>query len=372
MTQIYLDYAATTPVDSQVVETMMDCLQRVSGNTGCHHDYGVLARDTVENARLQVANLINAVPRNILFTGSSTESTNLALKGLAEAYPNRGKHIVTCKTEHRAVLASCEYLVTKGYEVTVLGVKSNGTIDLSELEHAIRDDTLVVSIMQVNNETGVIQDIASIGELTRQRGVFFHVDATQSVGKLPIDVQQLPVDLLSFSAHKFYGPKGVGALYIGDRPRVRLQPLLHGGGQERGLRSGTLATHQLVGMGKACEIAKEVMQLDWSNIELLRKQFWEGIQALGIRTNSEESVCVPHILNVCFHKSNPKTLLKQLEPLAVSNTSACNSLGHEPSYVLRAMDLSVEEASQSVRFSFGRSTTEEEITKAVDWIQKAL
>lgn len=372
MTQIYLDYAATTPVDSRVVEVMMDCLQRVPGNTSCHHDYGAQARDRVENARLQVANIINAVPRNILFTGSSTESTNLALKGLAEAYPNRGKHIVTCKTEHRAVLSCCEYLASKGYEITILDVKPNGTLDLSELEQVIRDDTLVVSVMQVNNETGVIQDIASIGELTRQRGIFFHVDATQSVGKLPIDVQQLPVDLLSFSAHKFYGPKGVGALFVGDRPRVRLQPLLHGGGQERGLRSGTLATHQLVGMGKACEIAKEVRESDWSIIKQLRKQVWEGIQALAVQTNSEESVCVPHILNVCFYKSNPKTLLKQLAPLAISNASACNSLGHEPSYVLRAMGLSVEQASQSVRFSFGRLTTKEEITKAVDWIQKSL
>ncbi len=370
---IYLDYAATTPVDPYVAQKMAECLSRegIFGNPASQHAFGLKAQEKVEESRKNIANLINTVPRNLLFTSGATEANNLAIKGVAKFYQSRGKHIVTCKTEHKAVLDVCQQLEREGFSVTYLDVKPNGLIDREIFEAALRSDTVLVSMMQVNNETGVIQNIQAMGEITRERGIFLHVDAAQSLGKIPMDVQQLPVDLMSFSAHKIYGPKGIGALYVGDNPRVRLNAEMQGGDQERGMRAGTLATHQIVGFGEAAKMAVEnVNQIktgEVNHIKACRDQFWASLGALpGVVLNSDLAVCVPHILNVGFNQNILSRLLKQ--GLAISNGAACNTLTIEPSHVLRAMGLSQVEADCSIRFSFGRFTTAEEITAAVEMI----
>ncbi len=301
-----------------------------------------------------------------MFTSGATEANNLAIKGVVKFNQSRGKHIVTCKTEHKAVLDVCRQLEKEGFFLTYLDPEPNGLLDINKLESALRPDTLLVSIMQVNNETGVRQNIEAIGALTRKRGIFFHVDAAQSLGKIPIDVQQLPVDLMSFSAHKIYGPKGIGALYVGDRPRVRLNAEMQGGEQERNMRAGTLATHQIVGFGEACRIAGEVVS-EHDQIKAYRDRLWAGIQDLpGVSLNSDIDICVPNILNVCFSTN----ILLGLGGVAVSNGAACNTLTIELSHVLRAMGLSAAQADCSIRFSFGRFTTLEEITIAIEIVRK--
>ncbi len=368
---IYLDYAATTPIDPRVIDKMSCCLgmdQGLFANPSSNHGLGVDAKAVIEAARLSVANLIGVVPRNIVFTGGATESINLALKGVALYYPDRGKHIVTCRTEHKAVLESCQYLETLGYSVTYLSPKANGLIDLKELKAALRTDTILVSLMQVNNETGIIQDLKAIGEITRQRGIFFHVDAAQSVGKIPVKPEDCSADLLSLTAHKLYGPKGIGALYVCDNPRVRLVSQMHGGGQERKFRAGTLATHQIVGLGEACRIAGEEMQVETKRIEALRDQFWQGLQDLPeVILNNEVEISVPHILNIRFQGVSNQDFLQALvlNGLAVSAASACQDTHLEPSHVLQAMGYTREEAWHSLRFSFGRFTTVFDIEQAI-------
>ncbi len=370
---IYLDYAATTPVDPRVAEKMHYCLalEGPFGNSTSHHSFGQEARQLIEGAREAVAHLLQTVSRNIIFTSGATEANNLAIKGIVAGYPDRGKHLITCRTEHKAVLDVFRYLETQGYSVTYLDPKPNGLVDCDVLNSTIRADTVLVSIMHVNNETGVIQDINRILQTTRERGVFLHVDAAQSLGKIAINLQQLPVDLLSFSAHKFYGPKGIGGLYVGDSPRVRLVSQSHGGGQERKLRAGTLATHQIVGMGEACRLAAELMSDENRKIQQFRDQFWQGIGSVpGLYLNTEECSVVPHILNVRFSGLSKAVLLERLQGLAISFASACNTLDLEPSHVLRAMGYSEEEARSSIRFSFGRFTTEFEIQKAITLIRE--
>lgn len=368
---LYFDYAATTPVDPRVVQKMSECLSgdEAFGNPASPHGFGLKAKEKVEEGRKQLADLIHTVPRNIIFTSGATEANNLAIKGIARLpqHQIRGKHIVTCKTEHKAVLDVCGQLEKEGFEVTYLDPLPNGLIDLDKLKAALRSDTILVSIMHVNNETGVIQDITKIGEIMRALGIFFHVDAAQSLGKIPIDMQKLPVDLMSFSAHKIYGPKGIGALYVGDRPRVRLNPEIHGGGQERNMRAGTLATHQIVGFGEACEILSENFYSENTRFKNYRDKFWNGIKDLpDIFLNSKPDICVPNILNIRFRKN----IIPSLQNLAVSNGSACNTLTIEPSHVLRAMGLKNHEADCSVRFSFGRFTTEHEIDMAIKIVRE--
>lgn len=369
---IYLDYMATTPADPRVKEKMLECLDREGnfGNAASRtHQYGWLADDAVEKARVQVAELINADPREIIWTSGATEADNLALKGAALFYQRKGKHIVTCKTEHKAVLDTCHYLESQGFEITYLPPQKSGLLDLNILKENLRDDTILVSVMHVNNEIGVIQDIASIGELTRPRGILLHVDAAQSAGKIPIDLKQLKVDLMSFSGHKIYGPKGIGALYVRREPRVRLQPLIHGGGHEQGLRSGTLPTHQIVGMGEAFHIAKAEMIAESKRIRQLRDKLWAGINKLPeIYLNGDYEVRVPGNLNVSFGYVEGESLLVALKDLAVSTSSACTSASIEPSYVLKALGLEDILAYSSVRFSLGRFTAEAEIDFAIKTI----
>ncbi len=371
---IYFDYSATTPVDPRVAEKMCQCLT-LDGNFGNpasrSHEYGWKAEEAVEEARKQVADLVNADPKEIVFTSGATESDNLAIKGAAHFYHKKGKHIVTCKTEHKAVLDTCRQLEREGYEVTYLDPEPNGLIDLDKLKAAIRDDTVLVSIMHVNNEIGVIQDIAAIGEITRERKVLFHVDAAQSAGKVPIDLQQMKVDLMSFSAHKIYGPKGIGALYVRRKPRVRLEAQMHGGGHERGMRSGTLPTHQIVGMGEAFRIAKEEMAADNERIRMLRDRLLKGLEDIEeIYINGDLEQRVPHNLNISFNFVEGESLMMALKDLAVSSGSACTSASLEPSYVLRALGRNDELAHSSIRFSLGRFTTEEEVDYAIEAIKK--
>lgn len=373
---IYLDYSATCPVDPRVAEKMVQCMT-MDGNFGNpasrSHRFGWQAEEAVDNAREQVADLLNADPREIVFTSGATESDNLAIKGIAHFYGKKGKHIITCKTEHKAVLVPCRQLEREGYEVTYLEPESNGLIDLAKLSDAIREDTILVSIMHVNNEIGVIQDITAIGEICRERGVFFHVDAAQSAGKLPIDVQEMKVDLISLSAHKVYGPKGIGALYVRRKPRIRLEAQMHGGGHERGMRSGTLATHQIVGMGEAFRIAKEDMDLDRQHALALRNRLLEGVKDIEAMTvNGDLEQRVPNNLNISFAFVEGESLLMALKDLAVSSGSACTSASLEPSYVLRALGLNDELAHSSIRFSFGRFTTEEEVDYAISQIRTAV
>lgn len=363
---------ATTPVDPRVVEQMIKYLgpEGDFGNpASATHEYGRAASMAVEQARSQIAETINASPQEIVFTSGATEADNLAILGAARFYKNKGMHLVTMSTEHKAVLDSFHQLEKEGFQVTYLHPESDGLLDLGKLESALRPDTILVSVMHVNNEIGVIQDIASIGELLRNRGIIFHVDAAQSAGKLPIDLSQLSVDLMSFSAHKNYGPKGVGALYVRHKPRIRLQPLSYGGGHEGGLRSGTLPTHQIVGMGEAFAIAETDRIPEQTRILNLRKQLWDGIRHLpAIKLNGHEHRRIAGNLNVSFVGLNGDSLLFALSELAISTTSACSSASIQPSYVLRAIGLTDTEAQSTIRLSIGRFTSEVQIKKAIDVI----
>ena len=374
---IYLDYSATTPVDPRVAEKMMQfmTMDGTFGNPASRsHRFGWQAEEAVDIARNQIADLVGADPREIVFTSGATESDNLAIKGAANFYQKKGKHIITSKTEHKAVLDTCRQLEREGFEVTYLAPQRNGIIDLKELEAAMRDDTILVSIMHVNNEIGVVQDIAAIGEMCRARGIIYHVDATQSVGKLPIDLSQLKVDLMSFSGHKIYGPKGIGALYVRRKPRVRIEAQMHGGGHERGMRSGTLPVHQIVGMGEAYRLAREEMATEVPRIKRLRDRLWEGIQKnisdVYLNGSWEHRVCFN--LNVSFAFIEGESLMMAVKDLAVSSGSACTSASLEPSYVLRALGRDAELAHSSIRFTLGRFTTEEEIDYAVKCLTKAV
>ncbi|MDS1862209.1 IscS subfamily cysteine desulfurase [Vibrio vulnificus] len=373
---IYLDYSATCPVDPRVAEKMVQymTMDGTFGNPASRsHRYGWQAEEAVDTAREQIAELLNADPREIVFTSGATESDNLAIKGAAHFYSKQGKHVITSKTEHKAVLDTCRQLEREGFEVTYLEPESNGLISLSKLEAAMRDDTVLVSIMHVNNEIGVIQDIEAIGELCRSRKIIFHVDAAQSAGKVAIDVQKLKVDLISLSAHKIYGPKGIGALYVRRKPRIRLEAQMHGGGHERGFRSGTLPTHQIVGMGEAFRIAKLDMEKDYQHALALRNRLLDGVKDMeAVTINGDLHQRVPHNLNISFAFVEGESLLMSLKDLAVSSGSACTSASLEPSYVLRALGLNDELAHSSIRFSFGRFTTEEEIDYAIEQIRVAV
>ncbi len=370
---IYMDYSATTPVDPRVAELMCSYLTP-DGNFGNpasrSHAFGWDADDAVTKARKQVASLVNADPKEIVWTSGATESDNLAIKGVAQFYAKKGKHIITCKTEHKAVLDTCRQLEREGYEITYLEPEPNGLIDLAKLEAALRDDTILVSIMHVNNEIGVIQDIEAIGEMTRSRKILFHVDAAQSAGKVPIDLEKLKVDLMSFSAHKIYGPKGIGALYVQRKPRVRLEAQMHGGGHERGMRSGTLATHQIVGMGEAFRIAEEEMAAENERVLGLRNRLWDGIKDMEeVYLNGDENQRVAGNLNVSFAYVEGESLIMALKDLAVSSGSACTSASLEPSYVLRALGREDELAHSSIRFTLGRFSTVEEVDFAISKIR---
>ena len=369
---IYLDHAATTPVDPRVLEKMLPWLQGQFGNPASNtHPYGWEAEEAVEQARAEVASLVNAMPREIVWTSGATESNNLALKGAAHQYASKGKHIITLKTEHRAVLDTCEELERQGFEVTYLDVQENGLLDIELFKEALQADTILVSVMLVNSETGVIQDIESIGELCKERGIVFHVDAAQAAGKVPIDLQTLPVDVMSFSAHKVYGPKGIGALYVRSKPRIRLQAQIHGGGHERGFRSGTLATHQIVGMGEAFRLAQLEMEADSQRISRLRDRLWAGLAPLkGMHLNGDYHQRIVHNLNLSFDYIEGEALMLALSGLAVSSGSACNSATLEPSYVLCSMGRSAQLAHSSIRIVLGRFTTEQEIDSAIQIINK--
>lgn len=373
---IYLDYSATTPVDPRVAAKMVDCLT-AEGNFGNpasrSHAFGWKAEEAVENARRQVAELVNADPREIVWTSGATESDNLAIKGVAHFYASKGKHIVTSKIEHKAVLDTTRQLEREGFEVTYIEPGEDGVITPAMVEAVLREDTVLVSIMHVNNEIGTVNDIAAIGELTRSRGVLFHVDAAQSTGKVEIDLEKMKVDLMSFSAHKTYGPKGVGALYVRRKPRVRLEAQMHGGGHERGMRSGTLAAHQSVGMGEAFRIAKEEMAAENERITKLRDRFYKQVEHLEeLYVNGSMTSRVPHNLNLSFNYVEGESLIMALKDLAVSSGSACTSASLEPSYVLRALGRNDELAHSSIRFTFGRFTTEEEIDHAAQKVSEAV
>ncbi|MFV9668686.1 IscS subfamily cysteine desulfurase [Pantoea sp. ARC607] len=373
---IYLDYAATTPADPRVASKMMQflTLDGTFGNPASRsHRFGWQSEEAVDVARNQIAELVNADPREIVFTSGATESDNLAIKGAAHAHQARGRHIITSQTEHKAVLDSCQQLEREGFTVTYLAPAADGIISPDQLRAALRDDTILVTLMHVNNETGVIQDIAAFGELCRERAILFHVDATQSVGKLPIDLSVLPVDLMSFSAHKLYGPKGIGALYVRRKPRVQIAAQIHGGGHERGMRSGTLPVHQIVGMGEAYRIAAEERETEMARLQRLRLRLWEGISVLpGVSLNGTLQQGAPNILNLSFADVEGESLIMALKDLALSSGSACTSASLEPSYVLRAMGLNEELAHSSLRFSLGRFTTEEEIDYAIALVQKSV
>ncbi|HJE70339.1 MULTISPECIES: IscS subfamily cysteine desulfurase [Pseudomonadaceae] len=373
---IYLDYSATTPVDPRVAQKMSECLL-VDGNFGNpasrSHLFGWKAEEAVENARRQVAELVNADPREIVWTSGATESDNLAIKGAAHFYQNKGKHLITSKIEHKAVLDTTRQLEREGFEVTYLEPGEDGLITPEMVEAALRDDTTLVSIMHVNNEIGTVNDIAAIGELTRSRGVLFHVDAAQSTGKVEIDLEKLKVDMMSFSAHKTYGPKGIGALYVRRKPRVRIEAQTHGGGHERGMRSGTLATHQIVGMGEAFRIAKEEMVQENARIKALSERFYRQFEGLEeVYLNGSLIHRVPHNLNLSFNYVEGESLIMALKDLAVSSGSACTSASLEPSYVLRALGRNDELAHSSIRFTFGRFTTEEDVDYAASKVTEAV
>ena len=369
---VYLDYSATTPVDPRVVDKMVPYLREHFGNPASRsHSYGWEAEKAVEEAREQVAKLVNADPREIVWTSGATESTNLAVKGAAHFYKDKGRHLVTVKTEHKATLDTMRELEREGYEVTYLDVLENGLLDLEVLKAALRPDTILVSVMFVNNEIGVIQDVAAIGEICRSRGIIFHCDAAQATGKVVIDLARLKVDLMSFSAHKTYGPKGVGALYVRRKPRVRLEAQMHGGGHERGLRSGTLPTHQIVGMGEAFRLAREEMATENERIRMLRDRLLKGLSEIEeVYVNGDLEHRVPHNLNMSFNYVEGESLIMAIKDIAVSSGSACTSASLEPSYVLRALGRSDELAHSSIRFTAGRFTTVEEIDFAVDLIKR--
>ena len=364
---IYMDYGATTPVDPRVVDAMIPWLREHFGNPASRsHAWGWEAEEAVEKARQQVADLINADPREIVWTSGATESDNLALKGAAHFYKTRGKHLITVKTEHKAVLDTMRELERQGFEVTYLDVKEDGLLDFEVLKAAIRPDTILVSVMFVNNEIGVIQDVVALGNLCRERGIIFHVDAAQATGKVAINLAQLPIDLMSMSAHKTYGPKGMGALYVRRKPRVRLEAQMHGGGHERGMRSGTLPTHQIVGMGEAFRIAREEMGVEQERIHALHNRLIKGLSGIEQTfINGDLSSRVPHNLNISFNYVEGESLIMGVKGLAVSSGSACTSASLEPSYVLRALGRSDELAHSSLRMTIGRFTTEEEIDYAI-------
>ena len=375
-TPIYLDYLSTTPVDPRVADAMSECLsmEGTFGNPASRsHVFGWKAEEAVENARAQIADLINADPREIVWTSGATESDNLAIKGAAHFYRKKGQHIVTSKIEHKAVLDTCRQLEREGFEVTYLEPNKAGLTTPESVQAALRPDTVVVSVMHANNEIGVVNDIAGIGEICRAAGVIYHVDAAQSTGKVPLDMETMKVDLLSMSAHKMYGPKGVGALYVRRKPRVRLEAQMHGGGHERGMRSGTLATHQAVGFGEAARIAKEEMVDETSRLISLRARFWQGLEDLQeVHINGDVERRLPGALNVSFAFVEGESLLMSLKDLALSSGSACTSASLEPSYVLRALGLNDELAHSSLRFSFGRFTSEADIDHAITQVRRAV
>ena len=364
---IYMDYGATTPVDQRVVDAMIPWLREHFGNPASRsHAWGWEAEAAVEKAREQVAALINADPREIIWTSGATESDNLALKGAAQFYKTRGKHLVTVKTEHKAVLDTMRELERQGFEVSYLDVREDGLLDLDALKAALRPDTILVSVMFVNNETGVIQDIAAIGAMCRERGIIFHVDAAQATGKVTIDLAKLPVDLMSLASHKTYGPKGIGALYVRRKPRVRIEAQMHGGGHERGMRSGTLPTHQIVGMGEAFRIAREEMGTEIERIRMLHRRLVEGLSGIEQTfLNGHPTERVPHNVNMSFNYVEGESLIMGVKGIAVSSGSACTSASLEPSYVLRALGRSDELAHSSLRMTIGRFTTQEEIDYVV-------
>ncbi len=371
---IYMDYSATTPVDPRVAEEMIPYLTEKFGNPASRsHSFGWTADEAVERAREQVAALVNADPKEIVWTSGATESNNLALKGAAHFYADKGKHIVTVQTEHKAVLDTVRELERQGFSATYLDPEPSGLLDLEKLKAALRPDTVIVSVMFVNNEIGVIQDIAAIGEICREKGILFHVDAAQATGKVAIDLQKLKVDLMSFSAHKTYGPKGIGALYVRRKPRVRLEAQMHGGGHERGFRSGTLATHQIVGMGEAFRIAKEDMAAENERIRMLRDRLWAGLSSMEeVYLNGDMEQRVPHNLNVSFNFVEGESLIMAVKDIAVSSGSACTSASLEPSYVLRALGRNDELAHSSIRFTVGRFTTVEEVDYTVKLLQEKI
>ena len=375
MKTLYFDYSATTPVDPRVAEKMIPFLYEDFGNPASRsHPFGWTADKAVEEARGQVATLVGADAKEIVFTSGATESNNLAIKGAGHFYSGtKGKHIITVRTEHKAVLDTVREMERQGFEATYLDVKENGLLDLDALRAAIRPDTVLVSVMAVNNEIGVIQDIEAIGKICREKGVVFHVDAAQATGKMPIDLKNLPVDLMSFSAHKTYGPKGIGALYVRRKPRVRLEAQMHGGGHERGMRSGTLAPHQIVGMGEAFRIAREEMATENERIRMLRDRLYNGLKDIEeVHLNGDMEQRVPHNLNVSFNFVEGESLIMAIKDLAVSSGSACTSASLEPSYVLRALGRSDELAHSSIRFSIGRFTTEEEIDYAIKLLHEKI
>ncbi|HNJ76612.1 MAG TPA: IscS subfamily cysteine desulfurase [Azospira sp.] len=371
---IYLDYSATTPVDPRVAEKMIPYLVEKFGNPASRsHSFGWEADEAVENARAEVAKLVNADAKEIVWTSGATESNNLAIKGAANFYSGKGKHIITVKTEHKAVLDTFRELERQGFEATYLDVKDNGLIDLEVFKAALRPDTILVSVMFVNNEIGVVQPIAEIGEICRSKGIIFHVDAAQASGKVDIDLEKLKVDLMSFSAHKTYGPKGIGALYVRRKPRVRLEAQMHGGGHERGFRSGTLPVHQIVGMGEAFRIARKEMAEENARIGALRDKLLKGLQDIeATYVNGDVEQRVPHNLNMSFAYVEGESMIMAIKDLAVSSGSACTSASLEPSYVLRALGRDDELAHSSIRFSIGRFTTEEEIDYAVKLLHQKI
>ncbi len=360
---IYLDYSATTPVDPRVVDALLPFLREDFGNPASRsHAYGWKAEEAVETARQQVADLVGCDPKELVWTSGATESINLAIKGAAHFYKDKGRHVITVKTEHKATLDTCRELEREGFEVTYLDVQADGLIDFAAFEAAVRPDTILVSVMFVNNEIGVIQDIPKIGEFCRARGIILHVDSAQATGKVQIDLQSLKVDLMSFSAHKTYGPKGIGALFVRRKPRIRLEPLIHGGGHERGMRSGTLPTHQIVGMGAAFALARAEMATENERIRMLRDRLWKGLSEIeAVYLNGDLEARVPHNLNVSFNYVEGESLLMAIKDIAVSSGSACTSASLEPSYVLRALGRSDELAHSSIRFSIGRYTTEADV-----------
>ncbi len=371
---IYMDYSATTPVDPRVVDKMVPYLREQFGNPASRsHAYGWAAERAVEEAREQVAALVNADPREIIWTSGATESDNLAIKGAAHFYQGKGKHIVTVKTEHKAVLDTCRELEREGFEVTYLDVKEDGLLDLDAFKAALRPDTILVSVMHVNNEIGVIQDIETIGEICREKGIVFHVDAAQSTGKVEIDLAKLKVDLMSFSAHKTYGPKGIGALYVRRKPRVRIEAQMHGGGHERGMRSGTLATHQIAGMGEAFRIAREEMATENERIRALRDKLLRGLSEIEeTYVNGDLERRIPHNLNISFNFVEGESLIMAIKDVAVSSGSACTSASLEPSYVLRALGRNDELAHSSIRFTVGRFTTEQEVDYVINLLKSKI
>ncbi|MDK2656975.1 IscS subfamily cysteine desulfurase [Cupriavidus consociatus] len=371
---IYMDYSATTPVDPRVADKMIPYLREQFGNPASRsHAYGWDAERAVEEAREQVAALVGADPREIVWTSGATESDNLAIKGAANFYSGKGKHIITVKTEHKAVLDTTRELERQGFEVTYLDVKDNGLLDIDVFKQALRPDTTLVSVMLVNNEIGVIQDVEQIGEICREKGIIFHCDAAQATGKVVIDLNKLKCDLMSFSAHKTYGPKGIGALYVRRKPRVRIEAQMHGGGHERGMRSGTLAPHQIVGMGEAFRIAREEMATENERIRMLRDRLWNGLSDMEeVYLNGDLEHRVPHNLNVSFNFVEGESLIMAIKDVAVSSGSACTSASLEPSYVLRALGRNDELAHSSIRFTVGRFTTEQEIDYTVELLKSKI